>query len=180
MFKKIALILGLLSVALTTTRCSDDDDDFRYSPIDTYNTTFELTFDVRGETVDGAFMSQTNGFCYENRDSLRISMGSRNYVIVEFPSPNAYGKSVTTKTEEGTVTTMSYVSNMTFGGTKTEVRTYFTMTVPYMQESNPKDPVYRLTEVEIGGCKAQVTPYSESAGYVCLVKGDDGGWVAED
>ncbi|MGN0028677.1 MAG: hypothetical protein ACI35Q_02975 [Marinilabiliaceae bacterium] len=180
MFKKIALILGLISVALTTSRCSDDDDDFRYTPIDTYNTTFELTFDVRGETVDGAFMAQTSGFCHENRDSLEIMMGGRNYLIVNFPSPNAYGKSTTTKTEDATVTTMSYMSSMTIGGKRTEVRTYFTMTVPYMQESNPKDPVYRLTEVEIGGSKARVTPSSESAGYVCLVKGEDGGWVAED
>lgn len=180
MFKKIALITGLLSIALTFSSCDNDDDDFRYSPANSNNEFFELTFDVVGETVDGAFMAQTNGFCYENRDSLEIFKGSRNYLIVRFPSPNAYGKSSTTKTELGTVTTMSYASNMTIGGTKTEVRTYFTTTVPYMQESNPKDPEYRLTEVEIGGSRAEVTPYSASEGYVSLVKADDGGWVVED
>lgn len=178
MLKRFALILGLLSIALTSSRCSDDD--FRYSPINSNNEFFELTFEVVGETVDWAFMQQTSGFCYENRDSLEVYKGSRNYLIVRFPSPNAYGKGVTTKTNVGKVTTMSYVSSMTIGGKRTEVRTFFTLTVPYMKEENARDPEYRLTEVEVGGNRAEVTPYSASAGYVRLVKGDDGSWVSED
>lgn len=179
MAKKFLFILGLLSVALTSSRCSNDDDDFRYSPANSINKSFEITFGTDGETVDGSFMSRTSGFCNENRDSLKIWEKDNRHLIVRFPSPNEYSKTTTEKTKEGTVTRASYTSTMTIGGKKCEVRSYFTLTVPYEYENQYRDFEFRMTEIEIGGVRVEVTPYDAASGYVDLVKSDDGSWKAK-
>lgn len=125
-------------------------------------------------------MSRTSGFCNENRDSLKIWEKDNRHLIARFPSPNEYSKTSTEKTKEGTDTRTSYTSTMTIGWKKGEVRPYFTLSVPYEYENQYRDFGFRMTEIEIGGVKVEVTPYDAASGYVSLVKGDDGSWKAKN
>lgn len=180
MVRRLAFILGILSVTLTSTRCDDSDDNFRYSPANANNRFIEITFNLVNATADDSFMDRTNGFCEENRDSLKIAMKDAYSFIVKFPSPNTHSKADTKKTADATVTTTSYVSHMVIDGKRTDVKTFFTLTVPHRFKDYYMDFEYELTEVEVGGQKANVAQYSAASGFVDLVKASDGSWKAKN
>lgn len=153
--KSFPLILSIVVMALTFTRCddNDDDDNFRYwqDNIAPYVCT---TFHISGATVDDAFMAQTSGYCHENRRDMTIKAGSSTSIVVQFPSTNSYSDFKSVRTDTSTVYTKTYLCDLTLNGQSLKVKAYFSMEILDRLKNYYMDSQYYLTQIEIDGRKA--------------------------
>lgn len=176
--RQSTFILSLIALTLSLASCGDKDDDkpFQYSPDNHNSGALSITFDLGDATVDSAFMARTSGFCRENRKDLTIKAGGEHSFTVQFPSPNYYNDPKCVKVDTASVYTKNYTSDLIIDGADYDVKTYFTMVIPFRLEGYYADFEYALTQVEIGGRKVDVTPITYISGTVNLAKDSKGEW----
>mgnify|MGYP004555016637 FL=1 len=179
--KNIPAILGIVFVMLTACGCDDESGNFRYSPANGNSRVLSTYLAVEGDDVDDAFIAATSGYCEENRSKLKIGRADGNSIKVDFPSPNAFSKKITTDTDTSAVTTASYFSDLTLDGKKLRVKTVFKLEVPNRLKDHYMDFEFHLAEMEIDGKTVKAVPQdSEALRRVTIARKGNGAWELKD